>query len=183
MEESQRRYTEWKKETKNKRTHNEWFHLYNNSIIHGGKNQNRASLVASGKESTWNVGDVGLTPKSRRSPREGNGNPIQYSCLRNPTDRGAWWATVHGAAKSRTRLRDWTTQSSRRVLTSGWVGGWGPKGKGMKLLKFTKLCTWHLCIFLVFKYSSIIKSTGIWEFPGSLCFHCWGPRFNPWLGN
>ena len=42
------------------------------------------------------------------SPGEGNGNPLQYSCLENPMDRGAWWATVHGVAKSRTRLSDFT---------------------------------------------------------------------------
>ena len=44
--------------------------------------------------------DAGLIPGSRRSPGEGNGNPLQYSCLENPMDRGAWWATVQGAAKS-----------------------------------------------------------------------------------
>ena len=42
---------------------------------------------------------VGSTPGSGRSPGEGNGNPFQCSCLRNPMDRGVWWATVHGAAK------------------------------------------------------------------------------------
>ena len=42
------------------------------------------------------------------SPGEGNGNPLQYSCLENPMDRGTWWATVHGVAKSRTRLSDFT---------------------------------------------------------------------------
>ena len=42
------------------------------------------------------------------SPGEGNGNPFHYSCLENPMDRGAWWATVHGIAKSRTRLSDFT---------------------------------------------------------------------------
>ena len=51
-----------------------------------------------------NVGDLGLIPRSGRSPGEGNGNPHQYSCLENSTDRGAWWATVHGVAKSRTQL-------------------------------------------------------------------------------
>ena len=50
--------------------------------------------------------DVGLMPGSGRSPGEGNGNPLQYSCLENPMDRGAWWATVHGVAKSQTRLSD-----------------------------------------------------------------------------
>ena len=44
----------------------------------------------------------------QRSPGEGNGNPLEYSCLENPTDRGAWQATVHGVTKSRTRLSDFT---------------------------------------------------------------------------
>ena len=58
------------------------------------------------KESTCNAGDtgdVGLIPGSGRSPAEGNGNPLQYSSLGNPRDRGAWRATVHGVAKSRQR--------------------------------------------------------------------------------
>ena len=46
-----------------------------------------------------NAGDVGSIPGSGRSPGEGNGNPLQYSCLGNPMDRGAWRATVHGVAK------------------------------------------------------------------------------------
>ena len=58
--------------------------------------------------SACNVGDLGLIPGSGRSPGEGNGNPLQYSCLENPMDGGAWWATVHGVAKSWTRLRDLT---------------------------------------------------------------------------
>ena len=48
--------------------------------------------------------DAGSIPGSRRSPRVGNGNPLQFSCLENSTDRGAWPATVHRVAKSRTRL-------------------------------------------------------------------------------
>ena len=55
-----------------------------------------------------NAGDLGLIPGSGRSPGEGNGNPLQYSCLENPMDGGAWWATVHGVAKSRKRLSDFT---------------------------------------------------------------------------
>ena len=54
------------------------------------------------KESASNAGDVGLSPELGRSPGEGNGNPLQYSCLENPMDRGAWWATVCGVAKSQT---------------------------------------------------------------------------------
>ena len=51
---------------------------------------------------TVDTGDVGSIPGLRRSPREGIGYPLQYSCLENPMDRGAWWAAVHGVAKSRT---------------------------------------------------------------------------------
>ena len=60
------------------------------------------------KASACSVGDLGSIPGLGRSPGEGNGNPLQYSCLENPMDGGAWWATVHGVAKSQTRLRDFT---------------------------------------------------------------------------
>ena len=53
-----------------------------------------------GIESACDVGDGSLIPRSGRSHGGGNGNPLQYSCLGNPMDRGAWWATVHGVAKS-----------------------------------------------------------------------------------
>ena len=61
-----------------------------------------------GIESTCNVGDLGLIPGSGISPGEGKGNPFQYSCLENSMDGGAWWATVHGVAKSQTQLSDFT---------------------------------------------------------------------------
>ena len=61
---------------------------------------------ADGKESACSSGDLGLIPGLGRSPGEGNGYPLQYSCLGNPLDRGAWRATVPGFAKSRTRLGD-----------------------------------------------------------------------------
>ena len=60
------------------------------------------------KASACDAGDLGLIPGSGRSPGEGNGNPLQYSCLENPMYRGAWWATVHGVAKSQTRLSSFT---------------------------------------------------------------------------
>ena len=59
-----------------------------------------------------NAGDVGLIPGSGRSPGEGNGNPLQCSCLENPRDRGAWWAAVYGVAESQTRLRRLRSNSS-----------------------------------------------------------------------
>ena len=52
-----------------------------------------------------NIGDTGLIPGLGRSPGEGNSYPLQYSCLENPMDRGAWQATVHGVAKSQTGLQ------------------------------------------------------------------------------
>ena len=55
-----------------------------------------------GKESACNAGDLSLIPGLERSPGEGNGNPLQYSCLKNPMDRGAWWATVQWVTKNRT---------------------------------------------------------------------------------
>ena len=64
-----------------------------------------------GKESACNAVNPGSIPGSGRSPGEGNGNPLQYSCLENPMDGGAWWATVHGVAKSWTWLSDFTFTS------------------------------------------------------------------------
>ena len=60
------------------------------------------------KASARNAGDPGSIPELGRSPGEGNGNPLQYSCLENPMDGGAWWTIVHRVAKSRTRLNDFT---------------------------------------------------------------------------
>ena len=61
--------------------------LFINDLVPGG---------AEIKVSACNVGDLGSIPGSGRSPGEGNGNPLQYSCLENPMDGGAWWAIVHG---------------------------------------------------------------------------------------
>ena len=64
-----------------------------------------------GKEAACNAGDLGLTPGSGRFPGGGHGNPLQYSCQENPMDRGAWWATFHGVAKSQTQLSEHTQWS------------------------------------------------------------------------
>ena len=63
--------------------------------------------------SVCNVGDLGLISGLGRSHGEGNGNPLQYSCLENPMDGGIWWATVQGIAKSQTRLIDFTYTFTR----------------------------------------------------------------------
>ena len=78
--------------------------IYNNITIYGGFPDGSV-----GKESTCNAedtGDLGSIPGSGRPLGEGNGNLLHYSCLENPMDRGAWWATVDGVAKSRTQLND-----------------------------------------------------------------------------
>ena len=61
---------------------------------------------SAGKESACNVGDPGLVPGLERSTGKGTGNPLQYSCLENPMDRGAWQTAVHGVTKSQTQLSD-----------------------------------------------------------------------------
>ena len=65
------------------------------------RSNERASLV---DQSACNEGDQGSIPRLGRSPGKGNSNPLQYSCLENAMDRGAWWATVNGVTKSQTRL-------------------------------------------------------------------------------
>ena len=65
-----------------------------------------------GKASAYNAGDPGSISGLGSSPGEGNGTPLQYSCLEKLMDGGAWWATVHGVAKSRTRLSDFTFKHS-----------------------------------------------------------------------
>ena len=62
----------------------------------------------SSKESACNVEDAGSVPESERSPGEGSGNPLQYFCLENSMDGGAWWATVYGVRRSQTQLSDFT---------------------------------------------------------------------------
>ena len=75
------------------------------SMVHSADNQ--ASLVAQMvKNLPASAGDLGSIPGPGGSPGGGSGNPLQYSCLENPTDRGAWQAAVHGVTKSRARLSD-----------------------------------------------------------------------------
>ena len=76
-----------------------------------------------GKKSACNAGDPGLITGSGRSPGGGHGNPLQYSCLENPIDRGAWWAAFHGVAKSQTQLK-WLSLHASGFLASYW----GKKG-------------------------------------------------------
>ena len=77
-----------------------------NYILFDLELSSRASLVVQSVKSLPAMGDLGLIPGSGRFSGEGNGNPPQYSCLESPMERGAWQATVHGVAKSRTQLSD-----------------------------------------------------------------------------
>ena len=83
-----------------------------------------------GKESACNVGDLGSIPGLGRYPGEGNGNQLQYSCLENSKDRGAWWAVVHRPKKKKCKKAKWfsdealqITEERREVKSKG-------KGKG-----------------------------------------------------
>ena len=67
-----------------------------------------------------NAGDAGSIPGSGSSPGGGRGNPLQYSCLEDPVDRGAWWATMHGVTKSQTQLKQLSSSSS---TYKGFPGG------------------------------------------------------------
>ena len=90
------------------------------------------------KESTYNAGDIrdlGSIPGSGRSPGERNGNPLQYSCLENPMDGGAWWAAVHGVTKSQTQLSDFTFTFhfhalEKEMATHSGVLAWRIPGMG-----------------------------------------------------
>ena len=105
-----------------------WVKIHQRNLSGGGSED---------KASARSAGDPGSIPGSGRSPREGNGYPLQYSRLENSMDRGAWWATVHGVEKSWTGLSDFHFSFHPRVHSyrTGWesgivrksehVGGWG----------------------------------------------------------
>ena len=68
-----------------------------------------------GKEPAFNAGDPGSTPGSERFPGRGHGNPLQYPCLENSMNRGAWQATVHSVKQSWTRLKQLSTEACRHT--------------------------------------------------------------------
>ena len=87
--------------------------------------------------------DTGLIPGLGRSPAGGNGNPLQYSCLENPRDRGTWWATVHGVAKNRTRLNRLSMHTSPAEVMGNKFEEFGRRGMtfglNISILKCLKL--------------------------------------------
>ena len=84
-----------------------------------------------GEESTCSAGKPGSIPGSGRIPGEGNGNPLQYVCLENPMDRGAWRATVHGVAKSWTRLSNFHFSLHKVICIKGLATVYVPQGLQM----------------------------------------------------
>ena len=96
--------------------------------------ESRSFLGSSaGKELACNVGDLGSIPGLGRSPEGGNSYPLQYSCLENSMDRGAWEVTVHGVAKSQTQLSNFhfhsATQIGGKPLLVEPLGTAGPRGQ------------------------------------------------------
>jgi len=71
---------------------------------------------------SYNAGNVGSVPKLGSSSGEGNGNPLQYSCLGNPTDRGAWWAAVHGVTKESDMTHQLNNNSKLEIITNALIG-------------------------------------------------------------
>ena len=88
-----------------------------------------ALVVKNPSANAGDTRDACSIPGSRRSPREGHGNPLQYSCLENPMDRGAWWATVHGVTQSQTWLKRLSIRAHTHTHTCTqacppWEGAW-----------------------------------------------------------
>ena len=80
-------------------------------LLHAKSCISASPSSSDGEASAWNARDQGSVPGWGRFPGEGNGSPLQYSCLENPMGRGAWWVTVHGVAVSRTPLSNETHKS------------------------------------------------------------------------
>ena len=102
-----------------------------------------------GKESACKARDLDSIPGLGRFPGEGNGYPLQYSCLENPMDRGAWWATVHGITQSRIRLSDWHwvyMHKDRHFFVS-----WGEH------IHFTLLVFIHVFFFCLFFFQDLLQ--------------------------
>ena len=88
-------------------------------------------MVKNMPASAGDTRDMGSIPKSGKSPGEGNGNPLQYSCLENPMDRGVWWATVHGVTNSQTltEQQEWHSKG----LTGNYLLRMNPSALQVKI--------------------------------------------------
>ena len=117
----------------------------------------RYTLCLSSKESIGNAGDtgeVGLIPGLGRSPRGENGNPLQYSCLENPMDRGTWWATVHGSQRVG---HDWATNTFC-FLSSLLLLENIPNWEYWEVIQLTSICHASVCSSIL-----CLVTTKIWS--------------------
>ena len=132
-----------------------------------------------------NAGDTGLIPGSGRFPGEGTGYPLQLSCLKNPMDGGAWWATAHGIAESQTRLCSWahTHGAGIREDESWWL---------MDTIWSDEKALEIMVLFVVQQCNAVNTTKPVKTDWGNslsgpvvrtLCFHCREHGFNPWSGN
>ena len=152
------------------------------------RDQTQVSLIAGRCFTSWatreapviknpppNAGDArdtGLIPGSGRSPGEGNGNPLPYSCRENPMDRGAWWTMVHRVAKSWTLLKWLSAHAHHNSQDPGpREGGSYPWGIALH---------WHLvCVYLILALS--LSPNGLWPFIRIVVY--WEKRATQSLGN
>ena len=146
------------------------------------------------RASAWNAGDLGLIPGSGRSPGEGNGNPLQYSCLENPMEGGAWWAAVHGVTKSQIRLSDFTftfhfhaleKEMSPHSSTLAWRIPWREEPGGLAVHGVARSQTWLRDFTFTFMLSlrcaagfSLVTASRVYSScssRASICggFSCW----------
>ena len=126
------------------------------------------------KASAYNSGDPDSVPGSGRSPAERNGNPLQYSCLENPMDRGAWWAIFHGVTKSRTRqsmqgiLKQWYQQHPALLITICLVMNKKEDSLLLLLLPFTAAISFQPQFFLL-NNTSFISCSQNWLYSPRSC--------------
>ena len=112
------------------------------------------------KNSSTNARDAGSIPGLGRSPRGGNGNPLQYSCLEKPMDRGAWWAIVHRVAKSRTQLKRLNNGACTWLL-----------GRHFSFVHLTSECLlrtrrWVLIVDLTVNKAGEVSARGVYHLAG-----------------
>ena len=105
-----------------------------------------------------NAGDVGLILGSGRCPGEGNGTPLQYSCLENPMDGGAWWTAVYGVTKSQTQLNNWAQHSTIKIKFSVLHGNSHLDQSGP-----ISLCRCHIQVYVFYMHWLIESLNNFWS--------------------
>ena len=129
-----------------------------------GPTRNYWTCSSDSKESAWNTGDPGSIPGLERSSGEGNGNPLQYSCLENPMNRGPWQSTVYGVTKSNTT--EWLTLSCFNKLTHEKRTRRDDDLKGRRTRVRCSCCCFYLVLkqyeWVLVRWEREIKVIGRW---------------------